>query len=126
MIRHEPHYTGLADSYSFGVMLNELVSGQIPYASDYLTPLQVAFAVADGSLRPTVACAGQFPGLAAVVVSCFSHDPGERPTFGRVVDSFDAMLPDIIAEQERREGGGGGEGGETTGLASIFKGMFGG
>jgi hypothetical protein len=45
VIRHDPHYTGLADSYSFGVMLNELVSAAVPYAHDYLTPLQVAFAV---------------------------------------------------------------------------------
>ena len=53
VIRHEP-YTGLADVYSFGVMLNELVSCQVPYLAMHITPLQVAFAVADGGLRPTV------------------------------------------------------------------------
>ena len=117
VIRHEPHYTGLADSYSFGVMLNELICGQIPYEGDFLTPLQVASAVADGKLRPSVTGADKFPGLAAIVQACFEHDPAERPTFARIVDSMDAMLPEILEEIERGSEGGG--------LAAVFKNMFG-
>jgi hypothetical protein len=73
-------------------------------------------------VRYAAACAGRFPGLAAVVVSCFSHAPGERPTFGRVVDSLDAMLPEIVQDLQRGEGGGE----EAGSLAAVFKGMFGG
>ena len=44
VIRHEK-YTGAADVYSFGVLLNELASGFVPYSNAHYTPVQVAFGV---------------------------------------------------------------------------------
>lgn len=39
--------------WSWGVMLCELLTGQMPYATTYLTPAQIAMEVADEKLRPT-------------------------------------------------------------------------
>mmetsp|Transcript_2906 Transcript_2906/g.11453 ORF Transcript_2906/g.11453 Transcript_2906/m.11453 type:complete len:458 (-) Transcript_2906:54-1427(-) len=123
VIRHEK-YTGAADVYSFGVLLNELASGFVPYSNAHYTPVQVAFGVADRSLRPELA-SGVDPGLVAVIVSSWSQDPTERPTFVAVTDALDAMARQLVADDGEVLGdvdddaGGGG-------LAGLFKGMFGG
>ena len=123
VIRHEK-YTGAADVYSFGVLLNELASGFVPYSNAHHTPVQVAFGVADRSLRPELA-SGVDPGLVAVIVSSWSQDPTERPTFVAVTDALDAMARQLLADDGEILGdvdddaGGGG-------LAGLFKGMFGG
>ena len=125
VIRHE-RYDSAADAWSFGVTLLELASGSRPYPEERLaremSPTQIAIGVADGLVRPK-ASEGIHPGVSAVAVACASFEPKERPTFERVVDSLDAMLPEVIGEAERRERG---DAGATQGLAGMFRGMFGG
>ena len=125
VVRHEP-YDSAADAWSFGVTLLELASGSRPYPEERLrrrmTPTQIAIGVADGLVRPK-ASEGIHPGVAAVAVACASFEPKERPTFERVVDSLDAMLPEVIAEAERNERG---DAGASQGLAGMFRGIFGG
>jgi len=125
VIRHE-RYDSAADAWSFGVTLLELASGSRPYPEERLaremSPTQIAIGVADGLVRPK-ASEGIHPGVSAVAVACASFEPKERPTFERVVDSLDAMLPEVIGEAERRERG---DAGATQGLAGMFQGMFGG
>ena len=123
VIRHEK-YTGAADVFSFGVLLNELASGLVPYSNAHCTPVQVAFGVADRSLRPELA-SGVDPGLTAVIVSAWSQDPTERPTFIGITDGLDSMSVQLVGDDGEALGdvdddtGGGG-------LAGLFKGMFGG
>ncbi|KAF8661997.1 hypothetical protein HU200_056585 [Digitaria exilis] len=51
VIRCEP-YTEKCDVYSFGILLNELITAEHPYIYTSYGPSKIALAVADGKLRP--------------------------------------------------------------------------
>jgi serine/threonine protein kinase len=121
VVRHE-RYDAKADVYSFGATLVELVNGAPPYREYFQTPVQIAFAVADGKLRPELKAAASraCPGIAAVAQECVARDPTSRPSFAKIVDAFDAMLPEVLAALEKgsKDASGGG-------ISAMFKGLFG-
>ena len=121
VVRHE-RYDAKADVYSFGATLVELVNGAPPYREYFQTPVQIAFAVADGKLRPELKAAASraCPGIAAVAQECVARDPSSRPSFAKIVDAFDAMLPEVLAALEKgsKDASGGG-------ISAMFKGLFG-
>ncbi|XP_039144615.1 serine/threonine-protein kinase STY46-like [Dioscorea cayenensis subsp. rotundata] len=51
VIRSEP-YTEKCDVYSFGIILNELITGERPYIEATLKPIEIAAGVEQGKLRP--------------------------------------------------------------------------
>lgn len=93
MIRHEP-YNEKVDVYSYGVVLWELFSCEVPFAG--MTPIQAAFAVADKDLRPkcesdyarevTIPVAWQ-----ALIEKCWHKSSHERPRFSDVLNILDEM-----------------------------------
>ncbi|KAL4452231.1 hypothetical protein ABPG75_007893 [Micractinium tetrahymenae] len=93
VIRHEA-YDSRADCWSFGVLLVELLTQQKPYSQLYLTPVQVAIQVADSSLHPQVP-PNCHPALAELLLSIFSPDPLERPSFGYIVARLEVVLHDV-------------------------------
>lgn len=93
--RHEA-YDSRADVWSFGVLLVELLTQQKPYSLTYMTPVQVAIQVADGSLRPQPP-ADCHPGLLELLDAVFSPDPLERPPFALIVARLEAVLRDVRA-----------------------------
>lgn len=93
--RHEA-YDSRADVWSFGVLLVELLTQQKPYCLTYMTPVQVAIQVADGSLRPQPP-ADCHPGLQELLGAVFAPDPQERPPFALIVARLEAVLRDVRA-----------------------------
>jgi len=76
VIRHES-YSSNADVYSFGILLWQLITREVPFAT--MTPIQAAFSVAEG-LRPDIPDATPFR-LREIIVSCWNHDAQIRPSF---------------------------------------------
>ncbi|KAL6627240.1 hypothetical protein ACP70R_030966 [Stipagrostis hirtigluma subsp. patula] len=76
-------YNRKVDVYSFGLLLWEMVSGRIPYEN--LTPLQVAYAVANRNLKPTLPpeCPAA---LRPLIERCCALQPDKRPDFWQIVE----------------------------------------
>lgn len=88
-------YNQSIDVYSFGIVLWEMLSGELPYGS--LTPVQAASAVVEQGLRPDIGrdvpCF-----LAGVIRTCWDPEPSRRPDFTVLHEEMCCML---AAEQER-------------------------
>lgn len=76
VIRHES-YSSNADVYSFGLVLWQLITREVPFAT--MTPIQAAFSVAEGR-RPSIpdSCP---PRLRDIIESCWDQDSHKRPSF---------------------------------------------
>ncbi|KAL6838686.1 hypothetical protein ACP4OV_031400 [Aristida adscensionis] len=85
-------YNRKVDVYSFGLLLWEMVSGRIPYEN--LTPFQVAYAVANRNLKPTIPpeCPSA---LRPLIEQCCALQPDKRPDFWQIVkvlEQFHSVL----------------------------------
>lgn len=112
MIRHEP-YNDKVDVYSYGVVLWELFSCEVPFSG--MTPIQAAFAVADKHLRPRCESAYarevKIPASwAALISQCWHPSPHERLKFSQVLQVLDEMehcneseVPKFIREFNKKD-----------------------
>ncbi|XP_059659061.1 serine/threonine/tyrosine-protein kinase HT1-like [Cornus florida] len=75
-------YGRKVDVYSFGLILQEMVAGTIPYGD--MTPIQAAFAVSNKNLRPAIPgdCP---PAMRALIEQCWCSQPEKRPEFWQIV-----------------------------------------
>ena len=76
VIRHES-YSSNADVYSFGIVLWQLITREIPF--DTLSPVQTAYAVAEGE-RPIIPSSTPEP-LRRIICACWDEDSQRRPSF---------------------------------------------
>ncbi|XP_056177036.1 serine/threonine-protein kinase VIK-like [Syzygium oleosum] len=85
VIRCEP-YDEKCDVYSFGVILNELVTGEHPYIETEFGPAQIAVEVAEGKLRPALPDDedGHLEELVQLVCLSWDQDPSIRPHFSSI------------------------------------------
>ncbi|XP_027356919.1 serine/threonine-protein kinase STY46-like [Abrus precatorius] len=86
VIRCEP-YNEKCDVYSFGVILNELLTGKYPYIETEFGPAKIAMEVVEGKLRPMLPSrddGDQLGELVDLVCLCWDGTPSTRPSFATI------------------------------------------
>ncbi|CAM8902390.1 unnamed protein product [Rhodiola kirilowii] len=90
VIEHKA-YNHKADIFSFGILLWELLTGEVPYSQ--LTPLQAAVGVVQKGMRPSTP-KDTHPKLVSLLENCWQQDPTLRPNFSDITP----ILQDIMRE----------------------------
>ena len=92
-----------ADMHSFGMVLWEVFSGEVPHQSlsdAQVYSVLVAAAVGDATtaVRPAI---GVLPTVAlrSFVQRCWAADPTERPTFGDAREALGPIFRDLVQQQ---------------------------
>ncbi|XP_074586174.1 uncharacterized protein LOC141841878 [Curcuma longa] len=82
--------TWMSNVYSFGMVLWEMVSGEVPYAC--YSPVQVAVGIATCGLRPEVP--EECPQvLRSLMHSCWNDNPAKRPQFAEIISILNGQNP---------------------------------
>lgn len=105
VIEHKP-YDHRADIFSFGIVLWELLTGELPYA--LLTPLQAAVGVVQKGLRPTIP-KNTHPKLADLLERCWLKNSAQRPSFSEITDILQniAKEPNMKVDKRKDRSSGG-------------------
>jgi len=92
------HVSQKVDIFALGVILNECLSGEVPFAS-YSHPMQVQIAVAMRQERPKLA-ADCPRAVRATIERCWHQEPAHRPTAVEVAFILDHLIKAEIGLRE--------------------------
>ncbi|XP_031739687.1 serine/threonine-protein kinase STY17 isoform X2 [Cucumis sativus] len=89
VIRCEP-YTEKSDIYSFGIILNELITGKYPYIEIDYSPFKIAMEVGEGNLRPELPLDENedLREVLALICACWNGNPNLRPSFASITTAL--------------------------------------
>ncbi|CAD8065846.1 unnamed protein product [Paramecium primaurelia] len=82
-------YTNKADVYSYGIVLYEIFSRQIPYMN-IANPMQIMKAVTEQNQRPDLSFECQQE-IKALMAQCWHPNPEQRPTFEQIINSLQSL-----------------------------------
>ncbi|CAN6210855.1 unnamed protein product [Urochloa humidicola] len=101
VIRCEP-YTEKCDVYSFGVILNELITAEHPYIDTSYGPSKIALGVADGKLRPKLPENDAYPtGLIDLICRTWDAEPSSRPSFANITSALREIRHQTVQHDEQ-------------------------
>nr|KAJ0196846.1 hypothetical protein LSAT_V11C700366320 [Lactuca sativa] len=84
VIRSEP-YDEKCDVFSFGIILNELLTGNYPYIETDYGPSKIALQVGEGKIRPALPeHEDNIEDLIQLIQLSWDEDPEYRPSFGTI------------------------------------------
>ncbi|XP_061374928.1 serine/threonine-protein kinase STY8-like [Gastrolobium bilobum] len=98
VIRCEP-YNEKCDVYSFGVIFNELLTGNYPYIETEYGPLKIAMEVVEGKLRPMLPSQDdgfQLEELIDLICLCWDGNPSTRPSFSTINSSLKSYVKKVL------------------------------
>ncbi|KAJ9168172.1 hypothetical protein P3X46_019731 [Hevea brasiliensis] len=100
VIRCEP-YNEKCDVYSFGIILNEIMTGNHPYIETDFGPSKIAMEVAEGHLRPTLPeDNGQLGEIINLICLSWDQDASVRPSFATITSTLKKIHRRIIESNE--------------------------
>jgi len=96
LFKSEAKYTEKCDVYSYGMVLWEIMSREVPYSNSSIEMVKAN--VADGErLEIQDSCPPLFSEL---IKECWHQDPGKRPSMLQVVQKIDGILMELSADKK--------------------------
>ena len=90
-------YNAKCDTFSFGLIVYEMASGELPYTGYSLSDFKVR--VVEGKEKPDLPLCWP-PEMRTLISTCWAHDPAKRPTMEHVLASLEGMLEKCINREE--------------------------
>jgi len=99
-----PH-TSESDVYSFGIVLWEAITCQVPFANKSSGFMDWVPLVVEGT-RPALPSGSSYPPWSVLLIqAAWDGNPRKRPTFAKILEAFNnEATPEVLAKLGRSEG----------------------